>query len=61
MLCWFQVYSRVIHFYIDSYLFFLRFFSHIGYYRILSRSLLITHFYNCICQSQTPNLSLPRL
>ena len=37
MLCQFQVYSKVIHFYIYMYLFFFKFFSHLGYCRILSR------------------------
>ena len=37
MLCYFQVYSQVIHLYIYIYPFFLRFFSHIGYYKLLSR------------------------
>ena len=35
MLCQFSVYSKVIQLYI--YLFFFKFFSHLGYYRILSR------------------------
>ena len=34
MLCWFQVYSKVIHLHI--YLFFFKFFFHLGYYRILN-------------------------
>ena len=37
MLCQFQVYSKVVRFYIYMYLFFFKFFSHLGYYRILSR------------------------
>ena len=37
MLCLFQGYSKVIQLYIYIYSFFFRFFSHIGYYRILSR------------------------
>ena len=48
MLCSFQVYSKVIQLCINIYPSFFRFFSHIGYYRILirvpcaiSRSLLI--------------------
>ena len=36
MLYSFQVYSKVIQLYIYMYLFFLKFFSHLGYYRILS-------------------------
>ena len=50
MLCQFQVYSKVTHFYIYIYLFFFKFFSHLGYYRILSRvihdsrSLLVISF-----------------
>ena len=36
MLCEFQVYSRVIQLYIFIYLFFFRFFSHIGDYRVKS-------------------------
>ena len=37
MLCQFQVYSKVIQLCIYIYLFFFRFFFHIGYYRVLSR------------------------
>ena len=37
MLCQFQVYSKVIQLYIYIQPLFFRFFSHIGYYRILSR------------------------
>ena len=37
MVCQFQVYSKVIQLYIHIYLFFFRFFSHIGYYRVLNR------------------------
>ena len=37
MLCWFQVYNKVTQFYIYMYLFFFKFFSNIGYYRVLSR------------------------
>ena len=37
MLCQFQVYSKVTQLYIYIYPFFFRYFSHIGYYRILSR------------------------
>ena len=37
MLCWFQVYSKVIQLYVYTYLFFFRFLSPLGYYRILSR------------------------
>ena len=36
MLCQFQGYSRVIQLYMYTYLFFFRFFSHIGHYRVLS-------------------------
>ena len=39
MLCSFQVYSTEIQLYIHIYLFFFRFFSHIGYYRVVSRVL----------------------
>ena len=43
MLCQFQVYNKLIQLYIYS--FFFRFFSHIGYYRILSRvSVLYSRF-----------------
>ena len=43
---------------------FFRFFSHIGHYRVLSRipcayQLSILYIVVCICQSQSPNLSLP--
>ena len=37
MLCLFQVYRRVIQLYIYMDLFFLQFFSHLGYYWVLSR------------------------
>ena len=37
MLYLFQVYSKVLQLYIYIYSFFFRFFSHIGYHRILSR------------------------
>ena len=37
MLCLFQVCSKVIQLYMYIYLLFLKFFSHLGYYRILSR------------------------
>ena len=36
MLCWFQVYSKVIQLYINMYPVF-KFFPHLGYYRMLSR------------------------
>ena len=42
MLCFFQVYSTVSQFYTNTYMqffFFLRFFSLIGHYRVLSRVL----------------------
>ena len=35
--CYFQGYSKVNQLYIDMYLFFFRFCSHIGYHRVLSR------------------------
>ena len=37
MLCQFQVYSKLIQLYVYIYPFFFRFFSHVGYYRLLSR------------------------
>ena len=37
MLCLFGVYSNLIQLYRYTCLFFFRFFSHIGYYRVLSR------------------------
>ena len=37
MLCLFQVYNKMIQFYMYVYLFFLKFFSQLGCYRILSR------------------------
>ena len=37
MLCQFQMYRKVIQLYIYIYLFFFRFFSHICYYKVLSR------------------------
>ena len=37
MLCLFQAYSKVIQLYIYMYLFFFKFFSHLGGYIILSR------------------------
>ena len=36
MLCQFLVYSKVIQLYVYIYSFFIRFFSHMGYYRRLS-------------------------
>ena len=36
MLCEFRVYSEVTQFYMYMYLLFLKFFSHLGHYRILS-------------------------
>lgn len=36
MLCELQVYSKVIHLYKYAHLFFSKFFSHLGYFRILS-------------------------
>ena len=36
MLCQLLVYSKVIQLYIHMYLFFFKFFSYLGYYRILS-------------------------
>ena len=38
MLCQFQVYSKVIQLYIYMNLFFFKFFSHLGYYRVLIRA-----------------------
>ena len=35
-MCLLQIYSKVIQLYVYMYLFFFRFFSHIGYYRVLS-------------------------
>ena len=57
MLCVFHVYSKVNQLYIYIYPFFFRFFSHIGYYRILtkfpvlySRSFLVICFmYSSVC------------
>ena len=37
MLCQFQVYSKMIQLYKYVYLFFFKLFSHLGYYRVLSR------------------------
>ena len=37
MLCSFQMYSKVIQSHIYMYLISFKFFSHVGYYRILSR------------------------
>ena len=39
MLCYFQVYSKVIQLYIYMNLLFFKLFSHLGYYIILSRVL----------------------
>ena len=41
ILCLFQVCSKVIQLYMYTYPFFFRFFSHLGYYRILSRVLCV--------------------
>ena len=69
MLCWFQVYSKVIQLSIYVYLFFSKFFSH---YRLLQDieysslsypvgpyCLSILYIVVGICKSQTPNLSFP--
>ena len=61
------MYSKVIQLYIYICLFFFKFFSHIGYYKILSiapcaiQQVLVVYLYIvvCICYSQIPNLSLP--
>ena len=37
IVCQFQVNSKVIQLYLSTYLFFFRFFSHLGHYRVLSR------------------------
>ena len=37
MLCYFQVYRKLIQLYVNICPFFFRFFPHIGYYRILTR------------------------
>ena len=37
MMCWFQVYSKVIQLYMYIYSFFFGFFTHVGYYRKLCR------------------------
>ena len=73
MLCSFQVHSKVIQSCMDMYLLFFRFFSYLGYYRMLrSRSSLAACFTQsytvcythtrivrvCTCPSQTPNLPL---
>ena len=56
MLFWFQVCSKVNHFYTYLYSLFFRFFAHIGHYRVLSRvpcaiqQILISYlFYIQIC------------
>ena len=67
MLCQFQVCSKVNLLCIYIYPLFLRFFSHIGHYKVLSRvscamqQVLISYLsymQQCICQSQFSNLSL---
>ena len=37
MLCWFQVFNKVIQLCVYKYLFIFKLFSHLGYYKILSR------------------------
>ena len=67
MLCLFLLYSKVNQFSIYMYPLFFRFSSHIGHYRVLSRvpcaiQEVLTSYLFCmvyICQSQSPNLSLP--
>ena len=52
MLCWFQVYSKEIHLYIYTYLFFFKLFSHLGYCSeyweefpvLYTRFFLVTYF-----------------
>ena len=71
MLCQFQVYRRVIQLYIYMDLFFLKFFSHLGYYRVLSRFpcaiqvgpywLLVLNIIVCKNQSQSLNLALSHI
>ena len=64
MLCWFQVYSRVIQLYGYVYSFFFRFFSHIDYQNIEycspvlhSRSLLVIYLvYSSVCLYVRPKL-----
>ena len=41
MLCWFLVYSKVIPLYTYIYLFFFRFFTYIGYYRVVTERALL--------------------
>ena len=61
MLCWFQVYSKVIQLHIYIYLFFFRFFPIISYYKILefpvlySRSLLFISFIHSRVYLLIPN------
>ena len=59
MLCEFQVYSKMLQLYLYMYPFFFRFFTHIGYYRILNQGpcankvgpcwLFILYIVVCIC------------
>ena len=69
MLFSFQVYSKVIQLYTDMYLFFFKVFSHLGYYRVLSRvpcaiystSFLVIYFKCSSVYMSIPNSqSIPR-
>lgn len=61
-----QVYSKVIQLYRYMHLLLFKFFSHLGSYRVLSKTLFYTACWTsifniavCICQSQTSDLTSP--
>ena len=63
------MYSKVVQLHMFMYLFFFKFFSHVGYYRVLSRvscaiyrrSLLVIHFKYSSVYMSTPNFLSPIL
>ena len=62
VLCSFQVYSKVIQLYVHMYLFFFKLFSHLGYYRILSRApcpiqeVLVGYLFSILCVYINPKI-----
>ena len=53
------MYGKVIQLYIYMYLFFFKFFSHLGYYRILSNMLVICFKYSSMYISAPNSQSVP--
>ena len=63
MLHSFQVYSKMIQLYIDMHLFFFKFFSHLGQYRILSKVPCAAQqvLVGCVFEDSSVYLSIPTL